>query len=41
MSEYFDEFRRMAARGSASTVLALAENLPRIVDSTSVSRDVE
>jgi len=42
MAEYYDEFRRMAARGAASTVLALAENLPKIVDSSSVvSRDVE
>ena len=31
--EYIDEFRRMTARAAASTVLALAENLPKIVDS--------
>ena len=36
IAEYADEFRRMAARGAASTVLALAENLPKIVDATSV-----
>ena len=38
-----DDFRRMAARGAAATVLALAENLPKIVDKTSVisSQDVE
>ena len=38
-----DEFRRMAARGAASTVLALAENLPRIVDKAalSASQDIE
>jgi hypothetical protein len=41
IAEYADEFRRMAARGAASTVLALAENLPKIVDSSSVSQDVE
>lgn len=29
-----DDIRRMAARGAASTVLALAENLPKIVDLT-------
>lgn len=31
--EYLDEYRRMTAKAAASTVLALAENLPRIVDS--------
>ena len=41
IGEYVDEFRRMAARGAASTVLALAENLPKIVDGSSVSQDVE
>jgi hypothetical protein len=43
LAEYQDDFRRMAARGAASTVLALAENLPKIVDKTSViaSQDVE
>jgi len=41
ISEYADEFRRMAARGAATTVLALAENLPKIVDTSSVSQDVE
>lgn len=41
ISEYADDFRRMAARGAASTVLALAENLPKIVDSSSVTQDVE
>jgi hypothetical protein len=35
ISEYADEFRRAAARASASTVLALAENLPKIVDASS------
>lgn len=30
--EYLDHFRLIAAKGAASTVLALAENLPRIVD---------
>lgn len=41
ITEFQDEFRRMAARGAASTVLALAENLPRIVDTSTVSADVE
>lgn len=40
-AEFYDDFRRMAARGSASTVLALAENLPKIVDQSSVGDDVE
>ena len=43
IAEFQDEFRRMAARGAASTVLALAENLPKIIDKTSLSanQDVE
>lgn len=41
IAEFADDFRRMAARGAASTVLALAENLPKIVDATSVQGDVE
>ena len=41
IGEFSDDFRRMAARGAASTVLALAENLPKIVDSSSASQDVE
>jgi len=43
MAEFQDEFRRMAARGAASTVLALAENLPKIVDRSAVTaaEDVE
>ncbi|MEM7213996.1 MAG: hypothetical protein AAF423_00530 [Pseudomonadota bacterium] len=42
VAEYVDEFRRMAARASASTVLALAENLPKIVDASSINEeDVE
>lgn len=39
IGEFLDEFRRMAARGAASTVLALAENLPRIVDTSSMSSE--
>lgn len=31
--EYLDDFRKMAAKAAASTVLALAENLPKIVSS--------
>jgi len=43
IAEFQDDFRRMAARGAASTVLALAENLPKIVDKSSVTaaQDVE
>ena len=41
LGEFYDDFRRMAARGSASTVLALAENLPKIVDQSSIKDDVE
>lgn len=41
MAEYNDQFRQVAARGAATTVLALAENLPKIVDSSAVNRDVE
>lgn len=41
LDEFADDFRRMAARGAASTVLALAENLPKIVDATSVQSDIE
>jgi hypothetical protein len=43
IAEYQDDFRRMAARGAAATVLALAENLPKIVDQSSVAanQDVE
>jgi hypothetical protein len=38
IGEFLDEFRRMAARGAASTVLALAENLPKIVDASSIQQ---
>jgi len=43
IAEFQDDFRRMAARGAASTVLALAENLPKIIDKSSVTanQDVE
>lgn len=41
IAEFSDEFRRMAARGAASTVLALAENLPKIVDQSSIGEEVE
>lgn len=42
LAEYVDDFRRMAARGAASTVLALAENLPKIIDASSIqAQDVE
>ncbi len=38
IGEYLDDFRRAAARGAASTVLALAENLPKIVDASSIQQ---
>ena len=43
LAEFQDDFRRMAARGAASTVLALAENLPKIIDKSSITaaQDVE
>jgi hypothetical protein len=41
LAEFVDDFRRMAARGAASTVLALAENLPKIVDASSIQGDAE
>lgn len=41
VAEYADDFRRLAARGAASTVLALAENLPKIVDTSAVTADAE
>jgi hypothetical protein len=37
IAEFIDDFRKMAARGAASTVLALAENLPKIVDKSSIA----
>ena len=43
LAELQDDFRRMAARGAAATVLALAENLPKIIDKASITaaQDVE
>jgi hypothetical protein len=43
IAEFQDDFRRMAARGAASTVLALAENLPKIIDKSAIvdAQDVE
>jgi hypothetical protein len=42
LAEFADDFRRMAARAAASTVLALAENLPKIIDASSVqAHDIE
>lgn len=40
-ADFADEFRKMAARGAASTVLALAENLPKIVDTSTVDQGSE
>ena len=37
--EHADEFRRMAARGAASTVLAVVEGVHKIVDMTKTSDD--
>jgi hypothetical protein len=36
LGEFLDDFRRMAARGAASTVLAIAENLPKIIDASAM-----
>jgi len=41
VEEFADEFRKMAARGAASTVLALAENLPKIVDKSAIDQEDE
>ena len=43
IAEHAADFRRMAAGGASATVLAPAENLPKIVDksSISISHDVE
>ncbi len=43
IAEFADDFRKMAARGAAYVVLALAENLPKIVDTSTAlnSADVE
>lgn len=41
VGENHDAFRRMAARGAAATVLALAENLPRIVNSAALAQEAE
>jgi hypothetical protein len=38
-AEAVDEMRRVLARTAASTVLALAENLPKIIDASSVQQD--
>lgn len=40
-SEFEDDFRRMAARGAASTVIALAESLPKFVDQSTVQQEVD
>jgi len=40
-SEFEDEFRRMAARGAASTVIALAESLPKFVDQSKAQQEVD
>ncbi|MGY8962992.1 MAG: hypothetical protein ACKVKT_05495, partial [Rhodospirillales bacterium] len=39
LQEYVDVFRRMASQGAASTVLALAQNLPKIVDKSATTID--
>ena len=35
----FDDMRQVLARAAASTVLALAENLPKIIDASAVEND--
>lgn len=40
-TKFEDTFRRMAARGAASTVLTLAETMPKIVNPSSVDEDDE
>ena len=35
LREHFDTFRKMAAKGAASTVLSLADYLPRLIDNGS------
>jgi hypothetical protein len=40
LANFSEEFRRMAARGSASTVLSLAEKLPKIVDEAAIPTEV-
>jgi len=39
LNDVLDEVRQASARSAASTVLALAENLPRIVDASAVRPD--
>ncbi len=39
--EFVDDFRKIAAKGAASTVLALSENLPKIIDAASVQQEDE
>lgn len=39
--DFEDDFRRMAARGAASTVIALAESLPKFVDQSTVQQEVD
>lgn len=41
LAECDDVMRRIFARGAASTVIALAETLPNIVDGTSVKPEDE
>lgn len=41
MIEHADEFRKAAARGASAVILALAENLPKIVDKSSVENEAE
>jgi hypothetical protein len=39
IAEAIDDMRLVLARTAASTVLALAENLPKIIDASSVQKD--
>ncbi|MEI9898919.1 MAG: hypothetical protein WDN31_00980 [Hyphomicrobium sp.] len=39
IADAVDDIRLVLARTAASTVLALAENLPKIIDASSVQQD--
>ena len=39
LDDVIDDMRQVLARAAASTVLALAENLPKIIDASSVQED--
>lgn len=39
LSEFLDEFRKLAAKGAASTVLTIAEILPKILDTSNLDTE--